>query len=418
MQRRRRLDFDTLPVQRLRLNDETPMSVTSSSPTETDISVLPDEMLTQIMTNLDAPTLAAMRRQSTRMASIGRPIQKPACMNQLMITVRHAELIRELHTAMNQSPESLGAIIKQFAVRVQPHMNPEEGNVWVDTTFGYLRFTEEDDITEDDSVNVKVETRDNPIFGQVRGAPGSPWNARCISGNGVETYWDAFVMQTVHCHLRGRFAVNPVLAQSVFVIDSHPELDVYLTLDNGHDTDNYPLSDFVEEDVTDLQFLKWMYCAISLGVLLFDELGFLCVGFFENMYYVLLPKPIDMFGIKTDIVPIVNRLLCRQTRLFKSGLGPQPEARMSTANAALWLGSDLKLFFDEYVPRILGFHADRFGGSNPEDLLERVTALNNTTFPGVRDALKYFYASRLQDAAPRVSAPNFLDHLKALITEQ
>lgn len=408
---RRTLDFDTLPVEtsrnvRRRLNTPESIPMVSGSPLETGISGFPAEILTKIMGNMDQQTLGAMRRQSTRMADIGRPMQKLSCMNQLMTRVRNRELHRELHRSLEQTPEVLGSIIKRLAVRIKPKADAEEDNVWIDTTFGYLQFVAQDDLEnlEDDLVNVRVKTQDNPVYADVRGAPGSPWNATCIVGFDESVYWRAFVMQTVHCHLEGRFEINPFLAQSVFVIESMPDYDFTMYLGNGHDFDNYPLSDFVEENVSDLQALKWIYCSISLGVLLFNELGFLDETFFENLNYILLENPIEMFGIKTDIVPLKDRITGGNVYLYKSGLGPRPES--TDANEALWRFAGLRNFFDDYLPRTIGI--------NRRLPVEELVA-ENTKFPKVKEALLHFYQSRLGTAIPIVSGPNFLDYLKNMI---
>lgn len=432
---RRRLDFDSLPVEeqsrsvRRRLNESPAQSIElMESPVEPGIETMPEEVLQQIMSNMDQQTLGAFRRQSTRTARIGRPLQRVACMNRLMLTVQQPELRRELRTSMDQSAQALGALIKGFAMRVNRQMDLV-GNTWTDDTIGYLNFEPGKGYVNDlanasnKRMRVVLKTDKNPAFGDVRAPPGMWWNAIVIFGPDESVYWNAFVAQRVHCHLQNRFAINPFLAQAVFVIEPQPALNTTMVLYNGLTLHTFP---FIEPPLRDIEVLKLTYCALSLATLLYDELKFIDKTFFRDLFFAKLDEPIDMFGIQTDVIPMKLGVNYRPDPenilyLLDNNFGPRlMEGNMpEDVSVVLWEHSDLGAFVDEILPGLV--YKSVRGTSQtllvrePEDLMLELTRLgNDIDYEETRKALMYVYNARTTNV-PNLTQPSILGYLKNTI---
>jgi len=418
-------DF-TLPVEmpqkRRRLS---PPTVPSTLPVEQQAwpEDFPEEMSELIVTHLDAPSLANFRLQSTQMARIGKPFLTPSCMNQLMTTVSDDALRQTLRASKDQSPEALSRIIKQLAVRVQPHVNPGGATVWEGTPAWengpvvHLRFTTQNPKSEQEQqqllsgsnnrgVLLSVQTRNNPAFKGLKPLPTSWWNALCYFTPWAQDYWNAFALQTAHCHMQNKFAVNPILAQVVFVFEARPDFNTTLMLNNGHVLRRVP-EDF--RALTDLEMVKWLYCAISLAEMLFNEIGFVSSHFFKNLRYTKLAVPISMFGIETNIVPIKSLAHGELVYCTSTGLGPTlPTA--GQAGDVLWLHSDLRNLLNRQLLNVALRIPENMAGQN----LDALRLLNNwdieSAFPMLREMLWEFQIRH--DQVRSYSKTDFLNFLK------
>jgi len=346
-----------------------------------------------------------------------------------MTTIPHVDLIQQLRQSADQSHVGLGKIIKQLAVHVQRFTDDRGGTVWEGTpgwsqgTMGYLRFTtqhpedgqeQQDLLTSPFDVKLRVQTRNNPMFRRVHPMPGEEWNAQCIKSNAESCYWNAFAMQKAHCHLRNKFPVNPILAQAVFVFDEAPTMNTTLALFNGLSIQNF---DLAHESLTDLQIMKWLYCAISLALMLIKEIGFVDAEFFMYLGFALLATPISMFDITTDIVPV--KITANRETVFLHGLGHAPgDISQMNVGDILQKHTDLNEFLQQYLLGIAVDIPDDMedddGIVNASDVLENGELEIN--FPLLRAALNYFNV--MIHANTSFARMNFLSYLRSVITKE